>query len=157
MRRKDREIKDIEEMIKILDKCKTAHIAMVDKGMPYVVPLSYGYELKDGQLTLYFHSAKEGRKLDVLKENPNVCFEISCEGEAIHAEVPCNSGYYYSCIIGNGQAVFVEETAEKCEGLAVMFRRQTGRKVTFTKEQAETVCVFKVVSDDFCGKQKVKV
>ena len=157
MRRKDREIKDIEEMIKILDKCKTAHIAMVDKGMPYVVPLSYGYELKEGQLTLYFHSAKEGRKLDVLRENPNVCFEISCEGEAIHAEVPCNSGYYYSCIIGNGQAVFVEEASEKCGGLAVMFRRQTGRVVTFTKEQAETVCVFKVVSDDFCGKQKVKV
>ncbi len=156
MRRKDREIKDIKEIINILDNCKTAHLAMVDKGMPYVVPLSYGYELVEGQITLYFHSAKEGRKLDILKENSNVCFEISCEGEPQQAEIPCNSGYFYSSIIGNGKAVFVEDEAEKCKGLRLMFGQQTGRDVVFSKEQAEAVYVFKVVSSDFCGKQKRK-
>lgn len=30
-----------------------------------MVPLSYGYKLEKGQITLYFHSAKEGRKLDI--------------------------------------------------------------------------------------------
>ena len=157
MRRKDRKIKDIKEIVNILDKCKTAHLAMVDEGRPYVVPLSYGYVLDEGVLTLYFHSAKEGRKLDILRRNPDVCFEISCEGEALHAEVPCNSGYYYSSIIGDGQAVFVEDVAEKCKGLAVLFKQQTGRDVEFTQEQADMVCVFKVVSGEFSGKQKGKV
>ena len=156
MRRKDREIKDISEIINILNSCKTAHVAMVDKEMPYVVPLSYGYELENAQITLYFHSAKEGRKIAILKENNQVCFEISCEGEPLHAAIPCNSGYFYSSIIGNGQVEFVEDVKEKCRGLSLMFHQQTGRQVEFTEEQAKTVCVFKIISNDFSGKQKSK-
>lgn len=157
MRRKDREVHDINEIRNILDMCKTAHVAMVDNGMPYVVPLSYGYELENGRITLYFHCAKEGRKIDIMKANNRVCFEISCEGEPLHAaETPCNSGYYYSSIIGNGRAEFIDDVEEKCKGLSIMFRRQTGKEVAFTAKQAESVCVFKIVSDDFSGKQKPK-
>lgn len=154
MRRKDREVRDIKEIINILEKCKTAHVAMIDNGMPYVVPLSYGYVLENGELTLYFHSAKEGRKIDILKENNKVCFDISCEGEPLHAETPCNSGYYYSSIIGNGQAEFIEDIEESCKALGEMFYCQTGRRVAFTEEQANSVCIFKIISHDFTGKQK---
>ena len=154
MRRKDREVTDCNEIKNILNQCKTAHVAMIDKGMPYVVPLSYGYELENEQLTLYFHSAKEGRKIDILKENNQVCFDISCEGEPLFAETPCNSGYYFSSIIGNGQVEFIENVEEKCKALRVMFYQQSGQEVLFTEEQAGTVCVFKIVSKDFTGKQK---
>ena len=67
MRRKDREINDVKEIINILDMCKTASVAMLDGDVPYVVPLSYGYEIRDNILVLYFHCAKEGRKIDILK------------------------------------------------------------------------------------------
>ena len=156
MRRKDREVTDIQEIAKILDACKTASVAMIDEGTPYVVPLSYGYELSDNQLVLYFHSAKEGRKIDVLKRNNQVCFTIFCEGEPVHAETPCNSGYYYSSVIGNGTVKFVEQTEEKTYALGKMFAHQSGRNVVFTEEQAATVCVFKVISTDFTGKRKPK-
>lgn len=63
MRRADREVKSAEEIRAIFALCKTCHVAMVDEGMPYVVPLSFGYELQDGELTLFFHSAKVGRKM----------------------------------------------------------------------------------------------
>ncbi|MDE6699351.1 MAG: pyridoxamine 5'-phosphate oxidase family protein, partial [Lachnospiraceae bacterium] len=69
MRRKDREINDIKTITSILDMCKTASIAMIDSDAPYVVPLSYGYEMKENILILYFHCAKEGRKIDILKCN----------------------------------------------------------------------------------------
>lgn len=156
MRRKDREIHDVKEIINILDNCKTAHVAMVDEGMPYVVPLSYGYEWEDGRITLYFHSAKEGRKIDILKTNNRVCFEISSEGEPQYAETPCNSGYYYSSIIGNGYAELIEDVDEKCKALQRMFYRQAGRMVIFTPKQADSVCAFKIISKDFTGKQKPK-
>ena len=113
MRRKDREVTDLNEIKNILDMCKTASIAMLDKNTPYVVPLSYGYDIEDGTMILYFHCAKEGRKTDVLKDNNNVCFTIFSEGEPLYAETPCNSGYYYSSIIGNGVAEFVENADEK--------------------------------------------
>lgn len=156
MRRKDREVTDIAEIVKILDTCKTASIAMIEEGIPYVVPLSYGYEFMDNQLILYFHSAKEGRKIDVLKKNPQVCFTIFNEGEPLHAETPCNSGYFYSSVIGNGEVVFLEKVEEKTYALGKMFAHQSGRIVTFTEEQAEAVCVFKVVSADFTVKRKAK-
>ena len=156
MRRKDREVTDLNKIAKILDTCKTASIAMVDEGSPYVVPLSYGYEFMDNQLILYFHSAKEGRKLDILKKNPQVCFSVFSEGEALHAEIPCNSGYFYSSVIGNGEVVFLENSEEKTYALGKMFTHQTGRAVIFTEEQAGTVCVFKVVSTEYTGKRKIK-
>jgi len=163
MRRQDREATGIQEIAEILRQCKTCYLAVVDEGKPYVVPLSYGYRVfnsQEGNLTgsplleLYFHSALEGRKLDIMKRNAQVCFAIAKEGEPVHADTPCNSGYYYSSVIGNGKAVFVEDCSEKCEALSVMFRQQTGSDVVFTDKEADTVCVFKIVSTDFTGKRK---
>ena len=155
MRRKDKAVTDINGIEEILLQCKTCHVAMVDGDSPYVVPLSYGYKILDGNvLELYFHSAREGRKLDILRRNGKVCFEMAYEGEAVHSETPCNSGYYFASVIGFGDAVFIDDTDEKREALSVMFKHQTGREIVFTAEQAETVCVFKIVSTDFSGKKK---
>ena len=155
MRRQDREVTDLAELGAILQACKTCHLAMIDAGRPYVVPLSYGYTLVEGQLTLYFHSAKEGRKIEVLRENADVCFEMSTEGVAAFAqESPCNSGYFFSSIIGFGRALFVHEVEEKCEALTLLMRHQAGIETRFTAAQADPVCVFKVVAHSFTGKTK---
>ncbi len=155
VRRIDRAVTDLAEIEEILKECKTCHLAMVDNGKPYVVPLSYGYKMQeDGSLELYFHGAKEGRKIDILRKQNTVCFEISKEGEPVHAEIPCNSGYFYSSVIGDGKAYFVEDISEKCKALSEMFFQQTGRVVEFQEKQAESVCVFKVVSKEYTGKRK---
>ena len=154
MRRKDREVTDLNEIDQIIGMCKTASVAMNDGGRPYVVPLSYGYKLTDGELVLYFHCAKEGRKLDILKVDQNVCFTMYNEGNPIHAETPCNSGYYFSSVIGNGKVLFIEDLEEKKEALHIMFKHQSGRAVNFTEQQANSVFVFKIVSKDFTAKKK---
>jgi len=155
MRRQDREITDSRGIEEILLQCKTCHVAMIDGDTPYLVPLSFGYKLLDGgALELYFHSALVGRKLDALRQNSRACFEVSYEGEAINPDNPCNSGYYYASVIGFGDAVFIEDAAEKCEALSLIVRHQTAKSNAFTAEQAETVCVFKIVSTDFAGKKK---
>jgi len=157
MRRKDREVTDIGEIEEILQKCMTCHMAMVDDNTPYVVPLSYGYSILDGNvLELYFHSALEGKKLEVLKRDSNVCFAISHEGEPIYSDNPCNSGYYFSSVIGFGNAVFVNDPVEQCDALSILHKHQTGKDVQFKPEQAKNVCVFKIVSSDFTGKKKPK-
>ena len=137
MRRKDREVSDIKAITDILDLCRTASIAMADEQTPYVVPLSYGYELKD-----------------ILRRNNRVCFTVFCEGEPVQTEIPCNCGYYFSSIIGNGTAQFIEDPDEKRYALGKMFEHQTGKKAEFTRAQADSVCVFQIVSRDFTGKRK---
>jgi len=155
VRRKDREVTDVNSIEEILRLCRTCHVAMVDNGEPYVVPLSYGYRILDGSvLELYFHSALKGRKLDVLKRNNKVCFEMAFEGKPVHAETPCKSGYYFSSVIGLGKVVFIEDVSEKCGMLSVLYKHQFGNDVSFTAKEAAGVCVFKIVSTDFTGKKK---
>ena len=157
MRRKEREVANINEIAEILHQGKTCHVAMVDDGAPYVVPLSYGYQILDGNvLELYFHSALEGKKMDILRKNNNVCFAIAQEGEPVHAENPCNSGYFFSSVIGYGNVVFIDEPDKKCEALSILFKHQSGKEVLFTAGQTENVCIYKIISSDFKGKRKPK-
>lgn len=155
MRRSDREVRDIQGIVEILELCKTCHVAMLDGDAPYVLPLSFGYTLEDGALTLFFHGAKEGHKIDLLRKNSTASFSMCFEGEPIFAnETPCDSGYYYASVMGVGKAEFVEDPAEKCRALSHIMRRQAGLNIPFTPEQANTVCVFKLVADSFTGKRK---
>lgn len=153
MRRADRAVKDQSGIIEILDMCKTASVAMMDKDVPYVVPLSYGYEIKEDVLILYFHCAKEGRKIDILSRNNEVCFTIFNEGQPLYAETPCNSGYSYSSIIGNGVVEFIEDSAEKRYALGKMFAHQSGKNVEFTEKQADSVSVFRITVKEYTGKR----
>ena len=154
MRRKDREVSNIDDIRGIIEKCKVCHLAMIDKGLPYVVPLSFGYKFDGDKLTLYFHSANEGRKIAILKESSGVCFEMADEGKLGLVENPCNSGYFYESVIGFGQVEFVDDDDEKCEALTLIMKHQTNQDFVFTAKQANTVCVFKAVSVDFTGKKK---
>jgi len=156
MRRKDREVKDKNGIEEIIIQCKTCHVSMVDdEGIPYIVPLSYGYKfLKDNTLELYFHSALEGKKLDILKKNNKVGFAMSFEGEPLHPETPCNSGYYFASIIGHGEVIFIHDISEKCDALSIMFKHQTGKDFVFDSSHCENICVYKIVSTEFTGKKK---
>jgi len=155
MRRSDREVRNISIIKGILDDCNTCHLAMVDNGSPYVIPLSYAYVINNEGLTLYFHSAKEGRKNSILHANNAVCFEMCNEGElVIDAKTPCNSGYTYSSVHGFGSAFFIHDVHEKCSALSLLMAHQSNIEVDFTAEQADSVCVFKVISTDFTGKMK---
>ena len=78
MRRKDREITDFNEIIEIIKKCDVCRIAMNDGDFPYMVPLNFGLDIQDGQAYLYFHAALEGKKLDLLKKDNRVTFEMDC-------------------------------------------------------------------------------
>lgn len=157
MRRKDREVTDIGEIRQILDSCMTVCVSMIDGDRPYSVPLNYGYEIEDGILTLYLHCAKEGRKIDILKSNNKACFTIFSEGEPIHAETPCSSGFFYSSVFGEGEAYFLEDMNEKKHALKILTAHQMKRDYEFTDEQADSVCVFKIVSTNFTGKRKPKM
>jgi len=130
---------------------------MVDEGMPYIVPLSYGYRVVGSSLLeLFFHCAVEGRKLDILRKNSTVCFEISREGEIVHMDNPCESGYNFASIIGFGNVVFLSGDEEKSEALAMICSHQSGQSVSFSPEQVGSVCIFKIVSSDYAGKKKAE-
>ena len=90
MRRNDREITDSREILSIVNECKVIRLAMLDEqGLPYIIPLNFGYRFADGVFTFYCHSAREGRKLELLRRDPRVSFEMDCRGELQSADHAC--------------------------------------------------------------------
>ncbi len=155
MRRKDREITDETAIRSILDKAKVLHLAMIDGDRPYVVPLHYGYTLADGRLVLYLHSAKEGRKLDVLSKNGIVSFVLETDVIPIPGgDVPCGYGAAYASVMGEGRAAILTDPEEKGTALAILMRTQTGRDFHFTPEMTDSVAVIRVDVDAYTAKAK---
>jgi len=100
MRRKDREIEDRAELESIISAANVCRLAMSENDRPYIVPLCFGYKNDN----LYFHSAGEGKKLEMLRKNKYVCFEMDIDHELVRADLPCESEMKYRSVIGFGQA-----------------------------------------------------
>ena len=64
MRRKNREVTDRARIEEIIRSCHVCRLGFVDDGRAYIVPMNFGYVEEDGKYVFYFHSAKEGRKID---------------------------------------------------------------------------------------------
>lgn len=156
MRRKDREVTDLNRIYEIVKNCSVAHVGMVENGKPYVVALNFGCERQDNGLVLYFHSACEGHKMDILKENPDVYFQMDCVNElnAKANENPCSYSWRYDSVMGSGQVEFIEEPEEKAYALNCIVRhlKKTDETFEFPEAALKKTCVYRVVSTDITGK-----
>ena len=155
MRRKDREITDETAIRAILDKAQVLHLAMIDGDRPYVVPLHYGYTLENGVLTLYLHSAKEGRKLDVLQKNARVAFELETDVSLVSGgDLPCKYGAAYASVMGEGRATILTDPVEKTDALTMLMKTQTGRNFYITEAMTDTVAVLRIDVETFTAKAR---
>ncbi len=102
MRRKEKLIQEISEINDVMNRGEVIRVAMTDGDVPYMIPMSYGYT--DG--VIYLHCSKEGRKIDMLRKNPNIWFEVTVDGELIIMENSCGWSYGFKCVMGSGVAVF---------------------------------------------------
>ncbi len=148
MRRSDRQIIDHAEIESIILSASLCHLSMVDDGRPYVVPLNFGYA--DG--ALYFHSAPEGRKIDILKKNPAVCFSVVGKYELVTNERACSWTAEFRSVTGTGKAAILTGRAGKEEGLTVLMGQHSKENFDFSDEDLEGVVVIKVEIESLTGK-----
>lgn len=142
--RRELEITDIEKIRHILDTSLVTHVGMVDGDEPYVVPMNFGYIMDGDKLTIYLHGAKKGRKIDVLRANPKVFFEMECDLQPFEGEVACRYGMAYSSLMGKGNAVIVEDVEEKKLALSAVMKTQTGKDFTFEDKMVSFVNIIKI-------------
>ena len=156
MRRKDREVTDMEEIRQILDEFKVCRLGLVDDGKPYIVPMNMAYDLDDGELSIYFHCAKDGRKIDVIQKNPKVGFEMDQEIGLVEGNTPCQFSYRYVSVMGTGTVKIVEDEQEKVSALTKIMKQQTGKDFTEFKENPEllsAVCILRVDAEEYSCKK----
>ncbi len=145
MRRKDREVTEINKIYEIIDNCQCCRIGFNDDDEVYIVPLNFGYDVLGDEITLYFHGAKEGRKVDLIKKSKNVGFEMDTNYALMEGDVACSYSAQYQSIIGNGEISFVEELEEKKHGLQkIMYQSTKKSGWEFNDKMVSAVCVFKI-------------
>lgn len=154
MTRREREVTDPVAIREILDKCKIVHLAMVDEGKPYVVALNYGYTMEDGKLTLYMHGATQGRKLDIMRANPDVYFEMECDVVPFGGRIACQYGTAYASVMGSGKAKVLEDLEERKAGLSAFMKTQTGLDFEFQERMISAVSVIRVDVDEYTAKRR---
>lgn len=131
------------ELEDLMRGCVFCSLGMVDQdGKPYVIHMNFGYE--DDHL--YFHGAQKGKKIDILRKNPEVCVTFSKDHELryVNEEVACSWAMRYRSVIAYGQAEFVEDPQEKIKALNIIMKNYTDREFSYNAPAVEDVCVFRV-------------
>jgi nitroimidazol reductase NimA-like FMN-containing flavoprotein (pyridoxamine 5'-phosphate oxidase superfamily) len=150
MRRKDREITDPEIISRIIRKCQVCRLGLAKDNMPYIVPVSFGYDGTD----IYFHTAGEGKKIDVITANNAVCFEFEHGVQLAPDEGnPCQWTFYYQSVIGNGRVQELVDSRERIEGLNQIMQHYSGQEWPLSETQLKGIRVWKIKVETITGKQ----
>lgn len=152
MRRSEREIRERIAIDAIIRRCQVCRLGLADGDTPYIVPMSFGY---DGHF-LYFHSAAQGRKLDILRRNNRVCFEFDTVEGLIEAEDACAWGMRFRSVIGTGLVHFVEDFEAKRGALSEIMAQYGAGRYDFPEQVVNATVVFKVAIESVTGKQSVR-
>ena len=156
MRRKDRCVEDKKEILEIIKKCEVCYLAFQDEEYPYIVPLNFGVSVKEGTFELYFHCARVGKKLDLMRANPKVAFSMSCSHTLHLKETACNSTMEFESVCGNGLLEELGE-GEKAKALNLLMKQYSKREdYTFPEQELRAVAVLKLTVREIIGKRLVK-
>ena len=150
MRKSNQEITEPIILEAVLKKATIIRLAMVDNGMPYLLPFNFGYS----ENCIYIHSAPVGKKIDVLRQNPQVCFEVEDETATVEGDIACRWSTLYRSVIGYGKVEFVTGFDEKVLALDIIMKQHGApAKMVFDPKEVEFIVVLKLTIESMTGKQ----
>ena len=154
MTKRERQVTDPQQIKEILDTAQVVHLGLCVDNEPYVVPMNYGYTMEDGKLTLYLHSAVRGKKLDMIRSNPKVFFEMDCDRKPFEGNLPCQYGLSYSSLMGRGTAAIVEDVEEKKKAMSILMKTQTDKDFSFEDRLVSIVTVIRIDAAEYTAKHR---
>lgn len=151
MRRKDREITDPQALQDILRRCDSCVIALNDDGSPYLFPVNFGFEDRDGQWILYFHGAGESKKHNLIRKDPRASFTMHCDHELFTDPIRGMCTMRYRSVCGRGRIESVGDR-EKERALAAIMRQYDLPDFKYDPDSVPLTTVFRLVVEEMTGK-----
>ena len=150
MRKSRQEIKDELSLEEILGNAIICRMAMLDGGLPYIIPFNYGYQ----EGCIYIHSAPEGKKIELLQKNPVVCFEVEDRMEITKGDQACDWSTRYRSVVGYGNVEILSDAASKQQGLEVIMAQHGAPELTeFNQKNLDRMVILKLTITSMTGKQ----
>ena len=153
MRRHDREITDAAQIDAVIRACDCCRLGFADGGSCYIVPMNFGFVREGGRRIFYFHSAREGRKLELAQRNGTAGFELDTGHGLNTADAPCGYSFRFQSVIGTGRISLVQEPAEKLRAREAVMAQCTGRSGwEFPAGAADSVAILKLTVQEISCK-----
>lgn len=143
---------DKERIEEVISKSDICFVGMVDtENTPYVIPMNFGYQ--DG--VIYLHSGPEGRAINILNRNNQVCITFSIDHELVfqHPKVACSYRMKAKSVICNGKVNFIEELDDKRKALDIIMRHYSGREFQYSEPAVKNVKIWEVPLDRVSAKE----
>ncbi|MDP8200535.1 MAG: pyridoxamine 5'-phosphate oxidase family protein [Candidatus Tenebribacter burtonii] len=138
-------------MLDIITKTQVCYLGMSKGNLPYVLPINFGFH----DNTIYFHCALKGEKIEILKDNPNICLVFNIDNKLINNVPQDDWSIYYKSVIVYGKIQFIKDITEKQEAINIMFRHYEGINYTLPKTVLERTMFMKVKIEKMTGKQNI--
>lgn len=154
MRRKDREITEFSKMIEIINACDCCRLGLVDGNEAYIVPMNFGYDIKEDKIVLYFHCAGKGRKTRLFSQQSVVSFEMDTKHELVTGEMGCDFSYLYQSIMGTGALTILHDKEEKLFAMRKIMEHYTNQtQWEFNEKILSATTVLKLSVETLSGKE----
>jgi hypothetical protein len=148
---KVRKITDIDRIEEVIEKAPICRLGLVDDDEPYIIPVCFGYE----RGTLYFHGNLKGRKVELIKKNNKVCFEMDIDVKLGKSEDPCDWVMKGKSVVGIGRATILEDDQEELYALRLIMRHYSEGDFDFSKSALASVLVVRIDISSIAGKEIV--
>lgn len=158
MRRKDREVAGLTNILAILDKCDIMRIGLCVDNKPYIVPMNFAYEVTGEKVFIYLHCAPDGKKLDMIAQNSNACFEADCSYKTLEAEAACSWSAEFESVMGEGEITVLKDEDQKIRALdALMNRYGFSGKPHYAPASLAAVTALRISVTSITGKRRMKI
>ena len=150
MKRAKQEIRDKAVLEEILAGSEICRLSMIDGELPYIIPVNYGYS--EGYI--YIHSAPEGKKIELLKQNKQVCFEVEGTVEIVKGDEACDWTTRYRSVVGYATVEILSDEQSKQKGMEVIMAQHGAPElVNFNARNLERMVILKLKITSISGKQ----
>ena len=150
MRRLDKKITDEKVIEEILLRSDICRLGLVDNGEAYIVPVNYAYENN----VIYIHSAHAGRKMELLKQNNRVGFEIEFHQEIVKSDIACAWTTKYRSVMGKGTITIDNDIAAKKTGMDLIMRKYGADiELNYKESILERMTILMLKIESITGKQ----
>ena len=149
-KRKEKKTLERAEIDQIINKSDVCRIAFAKENIPYIVPVSFGYDGK----SLYLHTALEGKKIDFIRSNNIVCFEFDTDVKTItHKTIGCKWSTTYRSVIGNGKIYEIKDERKMINALNKIMQHYSGKEWEFTEKMLKNVRIWEIEIERITGKK----
>lgn len=156
MRRKDKEISEIDEVIKIIEDSKIMHLGLSNNNLPYVIPLNFGFQYEGNIIKIYFHSAKVGKKIDFINSNNKCAVEMTSYFELEKGETACQWSAFHKSIMIEGSVFLVENEDEIKKAMDILMKRYGFEGIPIYEEKyLKAMAVYCIEVESISGKRNM--